>query len=314
MFDQELNVDMVDMNVWNKSVGSSKFKVKFKKIEVLKDSSTTLDCSIDSIQSSINNSFVIQESLVPNADILFDGNIGDLNVPPSQDRNAQEVHFIQVDEFKEGYSFINGNCRCLICGFLSNEVVTVCSHILDQHGNDWRESIAKMLNKKRGNVHLYPNWDKELKRNFDELLISKCSEKTRIAWRSKEVIDDKESFISVRTEILSGLINHIVDVYGIVSTPTQSVIEESVVSLIKQGYPFMFSDVEGSASSNKKLNKGYGCGGAFGNKYLAKNLRDRISQKQSALRLAQMNSAVGSTEEEVTAPFKKGNRPHKYGK
>ena len=310
-FDTELNISMKE-DCWTKVELSNKFDVKFKmmrreesspnhEMNKMLSSFSVGAATVHDLETS-DKDINISESNTPG---LFDPDFGVLN----SDLNDTEVVLINTDEFMDGYDKADENFRCNVCGFLTDSVLSVCCHLKEQHSN-W-QSLLGEKKRKLGNANDYPNWKEELKDKFDELIISKCSQPARDAWENQKVIENKEEYVQVRTEILQRTRSHIVDIYGTVSTPSLKVMEY-VVDILSRGYPFMFSIQEGSSTS-KSLGVGYGCGGAFGNKYLAKNMRDRISQKQSALRSEELKS-LGHCNDEITPVPKKGNRAQKYGK
>ena len=306
-FDTELNVNL--KGNWKKVVISDKFDVKFKKEDIC-------DKSFRDNQFNFNVSETVDQNLFNNT---LDGIpiVIDQNVTIEREDGShlyvdnRELEVINVADFTDGYEEIDKNIRCKICGFLTEEITVVCGHLQQQHDN-WREEVSRIKKRRLGNVNANPDWQEELKRNFYEIIISKCSLMTRDSWCSKEVINNKEKFIGVRTEILKFLREHIVEIFGTVSTPSLQVLE-SVVGFLASGYPFMFGDGEGAASKSKDISSGYGCGGAFGNRYLAKSLRDRISQKQTALRLEESKAEGTCDEREETHVTRKGNKAQKYG-
>ena len=302
-----MNVDL--KGNWKKVVITDKFDVKFKKEDIC-------DKSFRDHQFDFGVSETIDQNLLSSKlgdiPIVIDQNVTIEGEDGSQLYvDNREFEVINVADFTDGYEEIDKNIRCKLCGFLTEEVTVVCGHLQHQHDN-WRQEVSRIKKRRLGNVNANPYWQDELKRNFYEIIISKCSQTTRDSWCSKEVINNKEKFIGVRTEILKILREHIVEIFGTVSTPSLQDLE-SVVGFLASGYPFMFGDGEGAAGKSKDVSSGYGCGGAFGNRYLAKSLRDRISQKQTALRLEESKAEGTCDGEEETLKIRKGNKAQKYG-
>ena len=252
--------------------------------------------------------------LAPAATVNLDGNVVEVL---EVDANVAAVQQLceQVED----------NHRCIICGFLSPDSNVVLVHIVNDHQN-WQELLETGKRRKLGNVNNYPEWKKDLEKNFQETIISKCSLATRTAWNSNEKIADRSKFQEVRTEILKELVNHIVAVYGIVSTPNHKTLDAVLSDILSPGYPFMFGQNNDSAANVVGLGFGYGLGGMNGLKTLSKNLWDRIYQKQTKLKKALLQSAAapnthndggegedeGNDESLATAP-RKGKKPFKYG-
>ena len=253
--------------------------------------------------------------LAPAASVNLDGNV---------------VEVLEVDAnvaaLQQLCEQVEDNHRCIICGFLSTDASVVLAHIVNDHQN-WQELLETGKRRKLGNVNNYPEWKKDLEKNFCETIISKCSLATRTAWNSNEKITDRSKFQEVRTEILKELVNHIVDVFGVVSTPNHKTLDAVLSDILAPGYPFMFGQNNDSATNVVGLGFGYGLGGMNGLKTLSKNLWDRIYQKQTKLKNALLQSAAapntrndggegeedGQNDESVATASKKGKKPFKYG-
>ena len=212
------------------------------------------------------------------------------------------------------YEMVGDNARCLLCGYLSPDPNVVMSHILD-HPN-WTQFLPPVNVRKLGNVNNYPEWKEDLKRNFVDEIINKCSQDTRVAWAQNEKITDQAKFLEVRTEIINKLVNYIVEVYGTVSTPNYKTLESLVKDILASEYPYMFRTDEDSAHSNPSLGFGYGRGGLKGLENLHKNLWDKIYLKQSKLKKDLMVPSNDDEEgdEQVNRTGRKSRKPHKYGK
>ena len=230
------------------------------------------------------------------------------------------VNVASIDEkiqiLSKLYEMVGDNARCLICGYLSPDPNVVMSHILDHP--DWTQFLPSVNVRKLGNVNNYPEWKEDLKKNFVDEIINKCSQDTRVAWAQNEKITDQAKFLEVRTEIINKLVNYIVDVYGTVSTPKYKTLESLVKDILAPGYPYMFRTDEDSAQSNPSLGFGYGRGGLKGLENLHKNLWDKIYLKQSKLKKDLMISTndeeAGDHDDQVNRNGRKTRRPHKYGK
>ena len=253
--------------------------------------------------------------LAPAASVNLDGKVVEV-----VDVDANIVAVQQLCEQVED------NHRCIICGFLSTDVSVVLVHIVNDHHN-WQQLLETGKMRKLGNVNNYPEWKKDLEKNFHETIISKCSLATRTAWNSNEKITDRSKFQEVRSEIIKELINHIVDVFGVVSTPNHKTLDAVLSDVLAPGYPFMFGKNDDSASKVDGLGFGYGLGGMNGLKTLSKNLWDRIYQKQTKLKKSLLQSAAGlntrndggegeeegNDDESVATASRKGKKPFKYG-
>lgn len=248
-----------------------------------------------------------------------DQSSGPLNV--IQEFNA---NVISLDEkihlLSKLYEMVDDNARCLLCPFLSPDPNITMTHILD-HPN-WSQFLPSVMSdvnvhvRKLGNVNNYPEWKEDLKKNFVDEIINKCSQDTRVAWAQNEKLTDQEKFLEVRNEIINKLVNFIADVYGTVSSPSYKTLDSVVKEILAPGYPYMFRNDEDSASSNPNLGFGYGRGGLKGLENLHKNLWDKIYLKQSKLKKEAM---IPSTDEEAgddqgNRTGRKTRRPHKYGK
>ena len=286
-------------DMWSKVETSDKFNVKFKKLNNHDLSTISLDKELS------ENSLLLSDSDNPD---MTNPDFGELK--NHEVENAQVV-LINTEEYCNGYIQVDEHFRCSLCGYLTDSVLSVCCHLQEQHVN-WENTLEEKK-RKLGNVNDYPQWKEDLRDNFDEIIISKCSQPTKAAWTSKKSIENREEYIQVRTEILQRTRSHIVQIYGTVSTPNLKVMDY-VVNILSRGYPYMFSNEEGGSTKSKSIGTGYGCGGAFGNKYLAKNMRDRIAQRQSALRSEELKAQGACDEDDVSPLTKKGKRAQKYGK
>lgn len=223
---------------------------------------------------------------------------------------------------------IENNYRCMICGFLSSKIEMVYNHLEPAHGDEWKQkdysAIRSRLSKpgvvqesQIGNVHTDPNWSKNLKKSFLDEVVPNWSKKTRDAWVNNEEIMDKSKFRQVRAEIKDSLVDHIVRFFGTTKTPSLKVLTEIVKDVLSASYPFMFSQVEGSASTIPTLNFGRGLGGVKGVLNLPSQLWDSIYNKQIKLRTVENSKcSEDSTAVDLVEPARprKGKKPHRQGK
>ena len=294
MFDQELNIQVSkNAEEWSKDIKGD--FVIFRRINQSEANNETDNSTYEDNSSQKDATVMLSVNEVASEDIIF-SNFDDLE-----------------SQLSGLYTTIGDNFRCTECGFLTNDMTTLFDHILQKHSESESRVVCQASSQK-GNVHVNPQWKDDLKQNFDDLIINKCSEVTRIAWQTKETISDRAKFLDVRKEILKLTMDHIVAVYGIVSSPKVHCLESVVKDILAVGYPFMFGDSDTSASNDRNLGFGYGAGGLNGVKHLPKQMWDRIYQKQTALR--RLNTGPKDDldlEDESRASSTKGRKPFKYG-
>jgi len=112
---------------------------------------------------------------------------------------------------------------------------------------------------KKVTVHNNPKWKDELKSNFHEIIIEKCSQAAINAVKENEIIKNVKKKRKVRNEIINTTLDHLVECYGGVDTPKLWVMRE-VVTMMGASYPIMFRDTEGGGQEDV----GYGFGGNSG--------------------------------------------------
>ena len=93
------------------------------------------------------------------------------------------------------------------------------------------------------NIHQNPNWLKDLKRNFKEEIIDKCSARTISAVNENEYISEPKEFLRVKNEIVNTVLDKLKKVHGSVGKPGKSVMKEMMLKLIKI-YPNMFDECD----------------------------------------------------------------------
>ena len=227
-----------------------------------------------------------------------------------------------VEMLSKLYEIVEDKARCHLCGFLSHDPTFVMTHIMESHPN-WQQCIptpTPVTYRKLGNVNNYPEWKDDLKKDFVDLIVNKCSLDTRVAWAKNEKITNQYKFLEIRSEILRKLVEHIAQVYGTVSSPNFKTLEFIVKEILAPGYPFMFRADDDSASTIPGLGFGYRRGGLKGVENLHKNLWDQVYQKQCKLRKEMMGASNDNDDEgdnEVDTgrgSGKKGRKPYKYGK
>ena len=192
---------------------------------------------------------------------------------------------------------------------------SVIGHIYTVHER-WKDFVIIEGDKcpPLGSVYLNPDWRSELEANFNLLIIEKCSLQTRDAWNNNKHLEDPSKFVEIRKEILNRLIDHIVSVYGITSTPSTEVLKEIWLKILSPGYPFMFKKIDDSRTAT--LSFGHGRGGKAGLDELPKQLWDKIHQKQRKMRggsLINNDECSQETLEIQAGPSLKGRAPATYG-
>ena len=240
--------------------------------------------------------------------------------------NDTSVDDVSQEKARQFVEVIDENTyRCKICGFLSDKMENVSNHLTPAHGDEWKKSNYGEVNSERqvlvesslrGNIHLDPDWKKNLKRSFLEEVVPQWSKVTLNAWTFDEEITDPKKFKKVRAEIKDDLVDHILKFFGTSKTPSLSILEDIVADVLSVNYSFMFSQREGSASTIPSLNFGRGFGGIKGVKNLPSQLWNDIYLKQIKMRQEEEgrkrpidNDLNG---DENGCP-KKGKKPHKHG-
>ena len=100
----------------------------------------------------------------------------------------------------------------------------------------WGSPIPKVTVTKYTN----PNWMDQMRREFKDLIISKCSPDTIRAYENDVEIDDIRVKKKVRCEIIDSVMDHVLTIYGgLDQVPKLSVMRE-VPKLLGFKYPNMF--------------------------------------------------------------------------
>ena len=247
--------------------------------------------------------------------VPVNGDISILSEVLSEDDAVKIGQLLQVTED-------TSSVVCLICGHMmqrDEDLVTLSNHIIGHDG--WREynvvsgEKSKSSTSSSASVFLNPDWKKQLFENFDTVIISKCSQETRLAWTNKEEIQNKEKFTSVRFEIIKELKKYLMQTYGTVSLPTEEKLKEIVQKTLTVGYPYMFGTGSNTASENEELASGYGRGGIHGIKHLPRQIRVELSKEQNKLRREELKAnedRVGDEEADESL-VKKGRTKQKFG-
>ena len=270
-----------------------------------------------------------EESIHLSSDLCAEGNLPLLKpgdevietlVLNDEEINLDEESLAKAHKFVE---HIEGKFKCSLCGFFSDEINGVYNHLVPAHGEDWKKSSDQVNtsvlveNSRRGNVHLDPNWKKNLKLSFLKDVVPKWSQLTLNAWTSNKEIMDPKTFRKVRAEIKDDLVDHILKFFGTTKTPSLKILEEIVTDVLSASYPFMFSQSDGSASTIPTLNYGRGLGGIKGVINLPSQLWDAIYSKQMKLRTEENKRRAnesGESENEIeNCRPKKGKKRVRQG-
>ena len=115
-----------------------------------------------------------------------------------------------------------------------------------------------------GNIYQNSNWLRDLKSNFQAVLVDTWSLKTKEAWNTNRIITDPFEMRKIRGEITNSLIEKLIGIHGTITIPTQMEIKSIIKEVLEVGYPFMFSKGEGTASEDPSLSHGRGLGGVIG--------------------------------------------------
>ena len=151
--------------------------------------------------------------------------------------------------------------------------------------------------------YLNPGWLKNLKENFQSLVIDQCSRKVRDAVTGNVTIDKINEHRQVRLAVLHGTIDHIYGVFGGVGRPKLCEMRE-IVAEMGSVYPAMFKVESGI--------KGYGLGGNRGVDGLANQMLDMYRGREGPRKkLETGGEAGGETGGESSA--KRGKRKMRYG-
>ena len=203
-----------------------------------------------------------------------------------------------------------------ICELSTEENLSVFDYVtgndLDQTAVDGSDSVSTSSNAAiqdgfkavPSTVHTNPGWKDQLQRDFQSLIVDKCSRLTVNAVKNNEDITDIRSKKLVRNEIINTVVDHLLNVYGGVGTPKLAVMRD-VKSIMVLKYPNMFGDDHTDAISNR----GYGLGGTTGNKNLPCHMIDRFK----ALRNKLDKTESVMTPDTSTEVKKKGKKADIYG-
>ena len=226
--------------------------------------------------------------------------LDNVNEEASEDTESSEI--TEEDENKLKIINIEDHKYICFCGYQSMDVRDVFKHI-DGHKN-WRNYIEAETSPTSGNVHLNPSWRKQLRENFESLVIQRCSADTQEAWRDKDENLNKAKFTEIRCEIIKKLVESLHHIHGQLSTPSFHTIEEVINETLSSGYPFMFKLTEAEERDQAEFAVGYGRGGELG----LKNLHKQIWQKLYNKQMEERKQALQSGES-----LKKGNFPATFG-
>ena len=134
-------------------------------------------------------------------------------------------------------------------------------------------NIKKTANKKENypesTIHQNPNWLADLKTNFTTEIISVCSARTKSAVENNENIEDSRENDRVRNEILSNLMDKLMNIFGCEGKPGMKAFRDLTVQLSYE-YPEMFRNREPSQGRRgiDKIDK------------QARKMSDRFREKQ----------------------------------
>ena len=77
--------------------------------------------------------------------------------------------------------------RCSFCSFVSELSSNCKEHVINDHEN-WKIEIGKRSQNPKQTVHTNPSWLADLTGDFKQIIILKCSQRTRDAVDSDEII------------------------------------------------------------------------------------------------------------------------------
>ena len=232
--------------------------------------------------------------------------IEDISVPVENDiEELSEEESMKLKVIKN----LGENYVCF-CGFLSPDIRLVFSHVDSHRG--WQDYIQSEVEGTTRNVHLNPSWKTELKENFQEKVIDKCSQDTREAWANKKEEKNIGKFTEIRNEIIRKLVDALYEAHGFVSTPSYHTLEGIVSDILADHYPYMFKETN-TESREQSLTLGYGRGGALGLKNLHKQIWQKIYNRQMEERKEILAKKEQSGDVEPGESLKQGNNPATYG-
>ena len=129
----------------------------------------------------------------------------------------------------------HGENYVCFCGFLSPDIRLVFSHFDSHRG--WQDYLKSQVEGNSRNVHLNPSWKTELKANFQEKVIDKCSQDTREAWATRKEEKNIAKFTEIRNEIIRKLVDALYEAHGLVSTPSYHTLEGIISDILADHYP-----------------------------------------------------------------------------
>jgi hypothetical protein len=150
--------------------------------------------------------------------------------------------------------------------------------------------------------HTNPHWLKEMKKNFKNVVIDKCSRKVQEAVENNTKISDIRKKKEVRNSIINETVSCLLEIFGGVGKPGVAEVRE-IVSEMGFHYPAMFKDDD--------VGFGYGLGGSKGVAGLANQMLDRFrSRAEEAKKKPLLDGEVIVS---VDATAKKGKKKLIYG-
>ena len=148
--------------------------------------------------------------------------------------------------------------------------------------------------------HLSPNWLKNLRDNFYELVISECSKKVRDAVDKNVAFESKKEIREIRLAIIHSTLDQIENVFGGIGKPKLAEMR-LIVAEMGSIYPAMFK--------NGVCQNGYGLGGLKGLDGLAVQMLDMLRGRDGNRNKRKEDESA----EESAIPAKKGKRKQIYG-
>ena len=290
VFSKSLEVDIVGGGGWKKE-HSKKFIVFTREVN-----NTVTEGNVESGSGSNN----VESDLLPSTS---SGNIF-LSAPLLNDEELSQLNKLLGDEN-----------NCLVCCFSNPSIEVVSQHILDSHSN-WKDITLEQPQAEASgtqSVFINQDWKSTLINNFDNLIISSCSELTRNAWYSKIELKEKDKFKKVRREIIQSLEDYLLKIHDTNSLPTEEKLKEIIDRTLSSGYPFMFGQGPGTAAECDGLNHGYGLGGIHGVVHLPKQMRVELDKQQRKKRRTEIDSEKLDDHEAEESLAKKGRKPMKFG-
>lgn len=148
--------------------------------------------------------------------------------------------------------------------------------------------------------HTCPDWLRNLKINFNPIVVEQCSKKVRDAVEMNKKFEKIQDIREVRLALIHTTLDYIVAKFGGIGKPKLKDMRE-VAAEMGFVYPAMFRD--------EITVQGYGLGGRKGTEGLALQMLDMFRGRSGSRK----KKEEGDGEAEIQAPKKIGKRKLRYG-